>query len=188
MGGWRVTAWDAVLARGTVESGVGALPFDAAVADVADFRLGEEVDVRLVSRDGAFVVANVRPVGWRDPPAPTPRPDFGPLLDAMRAAIANRTISMSAFDGETLRLRIDPESYENERWLEFLGCVFIQMPFELEGVATVNAYASDDFARVSREVARHWPSLDAGLTVFRFEPTYFAAAAGYIVAHSARIV
>ena len=71
MPNWRITAFDRTLARGICTSGIGALPFNASVALVDDFVLGEEVDVSLRRLpDGSaasYEVTRIVPTGWRSP-------------------------------------------------------------------------------------------------------------------------
>ena len=71
-GGWRVAAWSRELARGRIESDAGVLDFDGACALVADFQLGEAVEVELTGRPGAFRVAKIWPAGFRSPLAAAP--------------------------------------------------------------------------------------------------------------------
>ncbi|MEZ4329257.1 MAG: hypothetical protein R3B40_28775 [Polyangiales bacterium] len=89
MSGWKIIEWSQERARGRVESGAGVLDFDAAIADVDDFRVGESIELELV-RDGAtYRVLRIWPVAMRyRPPG-----DFGSAdrldsahLEAFRAA------------------------------------------------------------------------------------------------------
>lgn len=183
MSAWRVTSWDRALARGTITSSVGTLPFDASVADVDHFHVGEEVEVSLQPAGASWVVTRIAPVSWRPPGSPPPRADLQPTIEKVRLLVRDRTLCLRGLeDDELLVIDVLPESYEDEHTLVFGGCVFVQMPPELRDCASVSAFAGDDFGRAHPELSRHWPVLGPERTVFRFEPREFGQCAGYVVA------
>lgn len=77
---WRIAAWSRAEARGEIESALGRLPFDASVADVDDFDVGEAVEVRLAPAGDSWRVLRL----WPDVPRfrPPERSAAGPPLDA----------------------------------------------------------------------------------------------------------
>jgi hypothetical protein len=189
MSAWRIASWDRVLARGTIASEVGELPFDAAIAMVDHFDIGEEVEVSL-RRDGAsYVVTSIAPVAWRAPDAPAPRIDHDAVLAEIASVARGRSLTMRGLDEEgTLTIVIDAILHEPPASILLDGCIFVQLATELRDLAAVSAYAASDFVRDCPDVAKHWPALDPRLTVFRFEPHLFAEKAGYVVAYGIRLV
>jgi hypothetical protein len=189
MSAWRIASWDRVLARGTIASEVGELPFDAAIAMVDHFDVGEEVEVSL-RRDGAtYVVTSIAPVAWRAPDAPSPRIDHDAVLAEIASVVRGRSLRMRGLDEEdALTIAIEALSYEPSASIVLDWCVLVQLATGLRDLAAVSAYAASDFVRDCPDVAKHWPALDPRLTVFRFEPRFFTEKAGYVVAHGIRLV
>ena len=188
MSAWRIASWDRELARGTITSALGELSFDAAVAMVDEFRLGEEVEVSLRREGESYVVTRIEPVAWRAPPAPAARVDHEPELARILSEARGRWLTVRGLDeDERLTIRIEPHSYEPSRSIVLVGCAFVQLATELDELASVSAYALGDFVRDCPDVAKHWPDLDPTFTVFRFEPRAFRAKAGYAVARGIRL-
>ncbi len=64
MASWKIVEWSRERARGVIASGIGRLPFDASVADVDDFVVGEAVGVKLARAGYSFRVLRL----WPDVP------------------------------------------------------------------------------------------------------------------------
>ncbi|HJL15654.1 MAG TPA: hypothetical protein RMH99_08365 [Sandaracinaceae bacterium LLY-WYZ-13_1] len=194
MSGWVIGSWDREAARGTIVSGLGELPFDAAVALVADFRPGERVEVRLERARDGWRVKRVEPVDWRPPPAPPPSPAeaFADALDAIEDTLrSGGWIDVRAGGDETLTLiLLGPSAYDPERTVVFARCLFVQMPLVPVDFARVRSFRWTDFARDAPSIAGQWtePGRPERFWVFRFEPYRFRDPAGYVLASGARLV
>lgn len=190
MWGWRISSFDRALARGTITSDVGTLTFDASVAVVDDFTVGEYVTVSLrrdAQRPGGFEVTRISPARFR---APFDVAETAPWTQEIagwpRDLVGRRTWIESLDEGD-LRLRVEGDSYEPERAIVFGGVVMIQGPLELDDLAAVRSFHASDVLRVAPELARHWPPIPERCVVFRIDPVGFGVPL-YVVAERARLV
>lgn len=179
MAGWRITSFDRAEGRGTCASGIGELPFDASVAVVESFEVGEEVDVTLRPNGTGFEITHVRPFGFRAPfeaPRASRAPDLGGILEEVHG----RGCWLESADAseETITLGVDDDSYRPARWLVFRGAIWIQMPISLE---IDRMYAFDPEAAGA---ARAWPSAPPDAVLFRLDPFRFGQAPALILART----
>jgi hypothetical protein len=188
MSGWRITAWNREHARGAVTSGLGTLPFDASVAVVDAFTIGEAVEVSLLADGPSWKVTKVVPVAWRRPASPEPAEDFRATLTAIDRVLAGRAIWLSALSSDVLSIAVEADSYAPTQTIELAGVEFLQMPATIDAVARLSAYDASRFAEVSPDRVRGWPSLPPKAFVFCFEPLGFNGAAGYVVAWKVSLV
>lgn len=183
---WRIKAWDPARAQGIIASGIGELPFDAAVAMTDHFDIGEEVEVRLEGSAGAYRATRVEPVRWRVPASPPLLADEGPLFAAIAELLPDRLVHMTVDEAGEVRVAVEARPYETPRVLVFTGVHFVQMSVEGR-FERVTGFDAESFASTSG-VAAAWGTLPAlGLRVFRFEPEHFGEAAGYVVAQRVRL-
>lgn len=127
---WRVTAWNRSLGRGSITSATGEVhDFDAGVATVGDFELGEEVDVEIgVSMRGGPKVAMVSP-RTHAPAAveeSSPSGALGPF-EGVPVCLDYRVVG---FDGVTLRIAGDHNgfAYGYDQEIIFKGVDYVELP------------------------------------------------------------
>lgn len=191
MPGWRITSFDRALARGTCASGVGTLSFDASVALVDDFAIGEEVDVSLRPRSGGTApheVTRIAPTNWRVPFTAPTLPGLRAEIDRFFPEIAGRRAWLVGGDDECVRIGVEDDTYRPMRALAFGGPAFVQCATELDSIAAMHAFAPADVAHVAPELVRHWPAIPDGCAVFRIDPPRFGDAAAYVIARSVALV
>lgn len=191
MPGWRIASFDRVLARGTITSDLGTLPFDASVACVDDFARGEEVVVTLSpnpKREGGYDVTRIAPVKYRAPYEAQPIRPIADAIDTWLIEVIGRRAWIEGMVEDCLQLRVEDDSYRPERAIAFAGVVMIQGPPEIEEIGAVRAFGPSDVLRASPELARHWPTIPEHCVVFRVEPIGFASAALTVAASSIRLV
>ncbi|MCB9634168.1 MAG: hypothetical protein H6721_18760 [Sandaracinus sp.] len=180
---WRVVSFDRALARGTIRSDLGTLPFDASVALVDDFFVGEEVEVSLRPEAGhpvGYVVTRVVPLAFRPPFAVPALEELTRQLEVGKLIGYRAWVAMS--DEDEVRLRVDDDSYCPTRTLVFRGARMFQGPLELESLGALQAFRASDVAESLPELVRHWPTLPERCVVFRIDPVEFGAAAIYVAA------
>ena len=188
MPNWRITAFDRTLARGICTSGIGALPFDASVALVDDFTLGEEVDVslrRLPDGKGAsYEATRIAPTGWRSPFTAASISVAGTAIEHFLPSVVGRRAWLATAEDDGLCIQVEDDSYCPQRALVFAGVIFVQCPTEIDAIATIHAFAPAEVLRLAPELVRHWPAIPETCTVFRIDPQRFGDAAAYVIAHS----
>ena len=188
MPNWRITAFDRTLARGICTSGIGALPFNASVALVDDFVLGEEVDVSLRRLpDGSaasYEVTRIVPTGWRSPFTAPSVSAPGTAIEHFLPDVTGRRAWLTTTDDDVVRIQVEDDSYRPQRALVFAGAIFVQCPTEIDTIATIHAFAPADVLQLAPELGRHWPAIPANCTVFRIDPQRFGDAAAYVIARS----
>ena len=197
---WHIHTWDRALARGSITSpdSSARYEFDASVAMVDDFVVGEAVEIRLEKIDGAPRVTWIAPVSARPNPASA---DTTPLPAELEAALreANRLLARdnalvraTHFDGTKLELEVHKYDWPPPHG-DILGRLtcdevgYLQPPpaFEPEGRRLV-AYPWPHFELHNRALVRSWSAdpLDLGdhRYVFAFESPEFGAFTAYVVA------
>jgi len=184
MAGWRIVSFDRARGQGVCASGVGTLAFDAHVARVDDFTVGEGVDVSLRAVPGGFEVIAIAPTTWRAPFHAKRRVSLVAQLDAIAAQIARRRVWLHRFEDELLALQVEDDTYSPERALVFAGARYVMLPTELDEVVALHAFAMADVAREAPALVAHWPTIGADETVFRLDPRAFGQPAAYVVAVS----
>ena len=190
MSGWRIASSDRVLARGTIRSGVGTLTFDASVASVDDFQVGEEVTVSL-RRDPqsptGYEVTRISPVAYR---TPFEAESFAPLCDEIARwprDLIGRWAWIGGVDDGDVRLCVEDDSYQPARAIVFGGVVMIQGPLELEALGAIRVFRTSDVLHAAPELARHWPPIPERCVVFRVDPVGFGAPL-YVAAERVQLV
>jgi hypothetical protein len=190
VGNWCIASFDRELARGTIVSGLGSLPFDAAVATVDDFVIGEEVSVSLRPNPraaGGYDVTRVAPVSFRQP---FEARDVGPLaaeIEAWLGELRGRRAWIAGVEDGEVELRVEDDTYRPERAIRFDGVVMIQGPLEIEAIGALRVYATRDVEQAVPELVRHWPALPERCVVFRVDPMAFGAPL-YLAGEGVRLV
>jgi hypothetical protein len=177
--GWRVRSWDAARGGGVISSDAGELAFDASVAMVDRFEVGESVEVSLVRDPTGYRVTRIEPVAWRPPPSPPPIASLAAELRAIEQRLGGQTCPAGLFVAdERVQLRMDaPRPWS----VVFSGAAFVQAPLDLD-VARLSGFALGPF--LETEAAAGWPAaaLPVDLVAFRIEPDHFRGPVGYVVA------
>lgn len=195
MTGWKIASFDRVLGAGTITSGVGTLAFDASVALVDAFEVGEVVDVslRASSVGQAYDVLRVAPSGFR-------RPFEAPSHQAIAEAIAGwshevvgRRAWLGGVEEDALSVRVEDDTYRPERAMVFGGCVTVQGPPEIDEIGAIHVFRMADVARLQPELVRAWPAphrpeANARCVVFRVDPVRFGAGCLYVVAEGVTLM
>jgi hypothetical protein len=105
---WRVIQWSRELGRGRIGSPKSdPLDFDASVATVDDFEIGEEVRIELARKGDAWSVAQIQPAIGRF----TPPVDAGSIVPDLRPEIADEVRDVL----KQVRLQ---ERYEVSNWTQ----------------------------------------------------------------------
>jgi hypothetical protein len=186
--GWKIKSWDRALGRGTVVSAIGTLDFDASIALVDDFVIGEEVDVALAPAAGSFRVTRIAPSHWREIETSVGL-DLGGEIEKINQVLYDRDATVRGLDSDDrLEIELAVDTYAPAISLVFEGCFFIQLPLELPLLSQLKAFPVDAFVREHAELTKPWPLLPPNATVFRLEPRHFRDAAGYIVAGRVSLV
>ena len=196
-GGWRVTAWSTEHGRGRIASDVGELDFDGHVAVVADFTVGEAVDVGL-ARDGAsYRVTRIAPSGFRSPLAAAPP---APLTPAWRDAIAEigallqadmHDLSVAELRDGTLRIEVVDHEWDRRLGtISFDGVRYVQLPTRSCGFARVRgatwrSIATD--AALVQTLGFGDEAFESDDVVVSLEPDTFGARGGLVVAATATV-
>lgn len=181
MAGWRITSFDRAMGRGTCASGTLELPFDASVALVDSFAVGEEVDVTLRPDGASFEVTRIQPHAFRAPfDAPTAphAPDLGRIL----SEVHGRSCWLAGADAseEEIVLGVDDDSYQPARRLVFRGALWIQMPLSLE-IDRLHAF---DPEAAAASVPRAWPRAPRESLLFRIDPFHHGEPHALILART----
>lgn len=181
MAGWRITSFDRAEGRGTCASGVGELPFDASVALVDSFEVGEEVDVTLRPNGTSFEILRIEPHGFRAPfdaSAAPHAPDLGSIL----RDVHGRSCWLERADAseEEIVLGVDDDTYQPARRLVFRGALRIQMPLSLE-IDRMHAF---DPEALGASVPRAWPRAPRDALLFRIDPFRFGEPHALILART----
>lgn len=188
---WKIASFDRALARGTITCDLGTLVFDAGVAVVDDFVIGEEVVVRLSpnpKREGGYDVMRIAPMKYRAPyEAALVRP-IAEAIDAWVIDVLGRRAWIDRVEDDCLHLRVEDDTYRPERAIVFGGVVMIQGPPEIEEIGAVRAFGPSDVLRAAPELARHWPAIPDRCGVFRVEPIGFADTALTVAASTIQLV
>jgi hypothetical protein len=194
--GWRVTSWSRERGRGSIESDVGVLPFDASVADVDDFAIGEQVAVSLRRAGERFEVTRIAPKQFRSllPPsldAPLPRAWRAALrkLDKLLAEGLYR-VEIRALREQRLELEIvhadwPPPHRPPLGSAVFEGVTYIQLPTSFDYFMRVKAYPWAAVEAHRPEVLERLSfdhDVEAGSFLICFEPGPFGQMPGFVVA------
>ncbi len=186
MPGWRIASFDRIAARGTI-TGVGTLSFDASVALVDAFEVGEEVDVALRASHGGpqpYDVLRIAPTGYRTPFVAPSLDAIAETIDPWRQDVIGRRAWIAGTDDGELHVRVEDDTYRPERALVFAGCVAVQGPLEIEELAAIHVFRLGDVQRLAPELFRHWPPVPASCVIFRLDPARFGQGCLYVVAAS----
>lgn len=190
MAGWRVVSFDRAAGRGICTSGVGTVAFDASVAIVDDFVVGEEVDVTLrplASAQGGYEVLRIAPTSFRPPFAASRIAAQTAEIDRWIAELVGRRVTLARVEDGDVLLEVEDDTYQPRRALVFASASMIQMPMEIDALAILHAFASRDVAQAAPELVRHWPPLADEDVVFRLDPERFGQAPAYVVARAVRL-
>lgn len=186
MAGWRIAAFDRARGRGRIASGVGTLEFDASVALVDDFRVGEEVDVTLVARGASFDVASIQPHGFRAP-FDAVTASAAPALAEIFEQVRGRCARIERADEDFVALEVDDDTYRPRRRLVFERPCFVAAPMEIE-IAALHAFDPAVVARAAPALATLWPRLPDPMQLFRLDPPRFGEGALLVIARSIALV
>lgn len=187
MPGWRIVSFDRIAGRGTITSGVGTLSFDASVALVDAFVIGEEVDVTLRASHGGsqpYDVLRIGPKGYRTPFVAPSLDVIAQTIDPWRQDVIGRRAWIAGADDGELHLRVEDDTYRPERALVFAGCVAVSGPLEIEELAAIHVFRLADVQNLAPELFRHWPPVPPRCVIFRLDPARFGAGCLYVVAES----
>jgi hypothetical protein len=186
--GWKVKSWDRALGRGSVVSAIGTLDFDASIALVDDFVIGEEVDVALRPSSDSFRVTRIVPSHWREIETSASL-DLAGEIEKINQVLCDRDATVGGLDSDgRLDIELSVDTYAPAISLVFEGCFFVQLPLELPQLSQLKAFRADVFVREHAELSKPWPGLPPNATVFRLEPRHFRDAAGYIVASRVSLI
>jgi len=140
---WTVKSWDRERARGVIVSHqLGDLVFDGAASLVADFKIGEAVEVELEARAEGFHVKRI----WPDDPRFVPRGELVPSAPPLRADLATRTATALAKAPAALDYRVasldddllvrgddDAFAYGHRVEIRFRGVEYVELPAAWDG-------------------------------------------------------
>jgi len=109
---WRISRWSRELGRGEIVPDQGApLDFDASVATVDDFRVGEEVHVEVERSEAGWRVVRVRPDDPRfEPPGFCPPGKSASPLNPSLAARVSQELSRVALREELAVISFTPRA------------------------------------------------------------------------------
>jgi hypothetical protein len=190
LAGWSIASFDRALARGTIVSNLGTLPFDAAIATVDDFTIGEEVEVALrpsPRSTAGYEVTRVAPVSFRAPFEAQTVAAIAAEIEGWVHHVRGRRVSIAGVEDGDVRLRVEDDTYQPERALLFSGVVMVQGPLEIDAIGAVRVYAIGDVAHVAPELVRYWPHIPERCVVFRVDPMGFEAPL-YLAGEGVRLV
>lgn len=194
--GWRITSWSREQGRGTIESDVGELPFDASVADVDDFTIGEQVNVSLTRAGEQYEVTRVCPVSFRsllppspDAPLPGALPDALHALDALLAAPLScaelRELRAQRLELEIIHSDSPPPLMPPLGSVVFEGVVYVQLPTAFDHFKRVTAWPWSAVQAHRPEILERLSfdhAVEAGSFLICFEPESFGQMPGFVVA------
>ena len=202
---WRIRSWERDRGRGSIESehSEQVFEFDASIAMVDDFRVGEAVEIELKRKDGGLVVARIEPVASR----PRPGASGVELPEAVRADVehANRilaeslaavTIASYGTHNPTMTERLVLRVYHGE-WpppsrpiygnLSFVEVAYLQMPvtWDVWG-RQLAAYRWEHFKERAEADWSCWSidpmELEDSIYVFAFESPKYGEPSPLVVA------
>lgn len=150
---WTIAEWDRSRGVGVISSpDLGDLAFEAAVATVDDFMVGEAVEVALEPMDGSYRVSAIWPddprlapsaMAVREPPAL--RPDIavriGGVVDALPLLVDYRAI----LDGGDIVLEGDDDqfAYGPSQQIRLVAVEYVELPMSWDGKSMRLASATE---------------------------------------------
>jgi hypothetical protein len=194
--GWRIKSWSREQGRGSIESDVGVLPFDASIADVDDFTAGEQVDVSLTRAGDGFEVTRIRPSSFRSllPPsldAPLPRAwsaaihELAKLLAEPLSCAEIRELREQRLELEIIHSDWPPPLMPPLGSAVFDGVVYVQLPTSFDHFKRVTAWPWEAVRAHRPEILERLSfdhAVEADSFLICFEPESFGEMPGFVVA------
>ncbi len=191
--GWPIVAWSREQGRGRIASDAGALDFDASVALVDDFAIGEAVEISLV----AGQVRRIAPLAARSGVAAVPaelEPTWGAAIATLTRKLAPLSVDVvvTQHAGGVLQLELHdhdwpPPARSALVTATLFGTFYVQLPTRCDRYARVVARRwSDVIAAPPRWLDRlsiDPDDVDPDAVLVCFEPSEFGERPGYVIAH-----